>query len=57
MDDIITQSKFRFFLFRWKIYNLLNKLMNCDKESYEYKKIYIEINEHVKRDFDSRLSI
>ena len=56
-DQILAKEKFRNFLFRWKILIKVNKMKKMDRDSYEFTKASLEVQELVKRDMDLRIEI
>ncbi|CDW71095.1 UNKNOWN [Stylonychia lemnae] len=53
----MAQEKFKSFVFRWTTLNKVNKMKKFDRDSYEYMKANLEIQEMLKVDIDLRLDI
>lgn len=52
---MIAKEKFRLFAFRWKIMNKINKMKKFDRDSVEFMRASLEIQEIVKSDIDVRI--
>lgn len=52
----IAREKFRLFAFRWRTMSKVNKMKKFDRDSYDFMRASLEIQEMVKIDFDSRIS-
>jgi hypothetical protein len=44
-DVILAKEKFKSFAFRWMIMNKITKMKKLDRESYEYTKAIVEVQE------------
>eukprot|EP00347_Sterkiella_histriomuscorum_P009328 403341630 len=56
-DVQLAQEKFKNFAFRWTIFNKINKMKKFDRESYEFMKANLEIQEILKIDQDFRIHV
>lgn len=45
---MIAKEKFRVFAFRWKIMSKIDKMKKFDRDSYEFMKASLEVQELVK---------
>lgn len=55
MDVRLAKEKFKMFAFRWSILNKVQKLRKLDRESYDFTKASLEVQELVKVDTDFRI--
>src|SRR5689334_15206263 len=51
----IAREKFRLFAFRWRIMNRVSKMKKFDRDSYDFMRANLEIQELVKVDMEQRL--
>jgi len=57
VDVLLAKEKFKTFAFRWMILSKVNRMKKIDKDSYEFTKASIEVQELVKTDLDYRIEV
>ncbi len=57
VDVLIAKEKFKTFAFRWMILSKVNKMKKIDRDSYEFTKASLEVQELVKVDIDFRIEV
>jgi len=56
-DIYMAKETFKMIVFKWRILNKVQKMKLLDRESYEFTKASIEIEEMLKTDVDSKIRI
>ena len=57
VDVLIAKEKFKAFAFRWTIMSKVAKMKKLDRDSYEFTKASLEVQELVKVDLDFRIEV
>lgn len=56
IDVVLAKERFRSFVFRWRILSKLQKLSaKFDRDSYDYVRAVVEVQEQLKCDIDARV--
>jgi len=55
VEQRIAREKFRLFAFRWKIMNKVYKMKLFDRDSFDFMRASLEVQEVVKSDIDLRV--
>ena len=56
IDVIMAKEKFKMFAFKWRILCKVNKMKLLDRDSHEFTKASLEVQELVKNDIDSKVA-
>lgn len=52
VEQLVAKEKFRLFAFRWRIMKKVHKMGKFDRDSHEFMRANLEVQELVKSDID-----
>jgi hypothetical protein len=55
IDLVMAKEKFKMFAFKWRIYKKVQKMKLLDRDSYDFTKASLEVQEMVKIDIDAKI--